>query len=447
MTNEYNPDGKEIRFIDSHYKDLFHIPDGSCVQIHYPDEMVVKPCTFIDEYHTQIGYNVFHICQFAEIMERNGASYMPEPEIMGDEAAWKVGKDRILAVQTCEDGYDYTLLDENYNEIDGGQVDNPELSMLEVRRDILESFGLERRELRAMFYEDVMEQAFEVGRQAVVVNDPIAELAFKLDRFAEKAKDRVMGMVELRGIVNELIEYQLEDYPDEMITQKQAELNDAYDAFAAKNGLINNRANGQAFADDSSYYLLCSLENVDEDGNLKSKADMFTKRTIKPERRVTSVDTPSEALAISIGERGKVDLPFMAQLLGTPGEYDAIQAELRGVIFKDPMAPDAVEVGWQTADDYLSGDVRSKLRVAQMAADRDSSFHINVEALQKAQPKDLDASEIDVRLGATWIDADYIQQFMEETFETPYYLRRSIEVKFSELTAEWRINGKSCRIN
>lgn len=177
MTNEYNPDGKEIRFIDSHYKDLFHIPDGSCVQIHYPDEMVVKPCTFIDEYHTQIGYNVFHICQFAEIMERNGASYMPEPEIMGDEAAWKVGKDRILAVQTCEDGYDYTLLDENYNEIDGGQVDNPELSMLEVRRDILESFGLERRELRAMFYEDVMEQAFEVGRQAVVVNDPIAELA------------------------------------------------------------------------------------------------------------------------------------------------------------------------------------------------------------------------------------------------------------------------------
>ena len=220
----------------------------------------------------------------------------------------------------------------------------------------------------------------------------------------EKAKDRVMGMVELRGIVNELIEYQLEDYPDEMITQKQAELNDAYDAFAAKNGLINNRANGQAFADDSSYYLLCSLENVDEDGNLKSKADMFTKRTIKPERRVTSVDTPSEALAISIGERGKVDLPFMAQLLGTPGEYDAIQAELRGVIFKDPMAPDAVEVGWQTADDYLSGDVRSKLRVAQMAADRDSSFHINVEALQKAQPKDLDASEIDVRLGATWID-------------------------------------------
>ena len=259
----------------------------------------------------------------------------------------------------------------------------------------------------------------------------------------EKAKDRVMGMVELRGIVNELIEYQLEDFPDEMISQKQAELNEAYDAFTAKHGLINNRANGQAFSDDSSYYLLCSLENVDEDGNLKSKADMFTKRTIKPERRVTSVDTPSEALAISIGERGKVDLPFMAQLLGTPDEYDAIKTELRGVIFKDPMGPNDPEAGWQTADEYLSGDVRSKLRIAEMSAKHDPSFNINVEALQKAQPKDLDASEIDVRLGATWIDADYIQQFMQETFETPYYLRRSIEVKFSEMTAEWRINGKS----
>ena len=185
MTNEFNPDGKDIRFIDSHYKDLFRIPDGGCIQIHYPDETVVKPCKFIDEYHTQIGTNVFHICQFAEIMERNGASYMAEPEIMGDEAAWKVGKDRILAIQTCDDGYDYTLFDENCNEIDGGQVDNPDMSMIEVRTDILESFNLAHRELRAMVYEDVMDQAFEVGRQAVVVDDPIAELAFKLDRFAE----------------------------------------------------------------------------------------------------------------------------------------------------------------------------------------------------------------------------------------------------------------------
>ena len=259
----------------------------------------------------------------------------------------------------------------------------------------------------------------------------------------EKAKERVVGMVELRGIVNELIEYQLEDFPDEMISQKQEKLNTAYDAFTAKHGLINHRANAQAFAEDSSYYLLCSLENVDEDGKLKSKADMFTKRTIKPERRVTSVDTPSEALAISIGERGKVDLPFMAQLLGTPEEYDTIMTELQGVIFKDPMGPDTPEVGWQTADEYLSGDVRSKLRIAEMATKQDASYRINVEALKKAQPKDLDASEIDVRLGATWIDPAYIQQFMQETFETPYYLRRAIEVKFSEMTAEWRISGKS----
>ena len=265
----------------------------------------------------------------------------------------------------------------------------------------------------------------------------------RLVELNDKAKERVSGMVELRRIVNELIEYQLEDYPDDMIQAKQAELNAAYDAFTAKNGLINNRANSQAFADDSSYYLLCSLENVDEDGNLKSKADMFTKRTIKPERKVNSVDTASEALAISIGEHGRVDLPYMAELLGTPGEYDSIKTELQGVIFKDPMAPDDPVSGWQTADEYLSGDVRSKLRIAQMAAQKDSSFEINVQALEKAQPKDLDASEIDVRLGATWIDPAYIQQFMQETFETPYYLRRTIEVKFSELTAEWRINGKS----
>ncbi len=258
----------------------------------------------------------------------------------------------------------------------------------------------------------------------------------------EKAKERVCGMVELRQIVNELMEYQLEDYPDAMIQEKQAELNTAYDAFTEKHGLINSRGNALAFSDDSSYYLLCSLENVDEDGQLESKADMFTKRTIKPERRVTSVDTPSEALAISIGERGKVDLTYMSELLGTPGEYGRILSELQGVVFKDPMANDSIGAGWQTADEYLSGDVRSKLRIAQMAVNRDSSFGVNVQALKQAQPKDLDASEIDVRLGATWIEPDFIQEFMEETFEPPYYLRRTIEVKFSEFTAEWRINGK-----
>lgn len=188
MMNEYNPDGKDIRFIDSHYKDLFRVPDGGCIQIHYPDETVIKPCKFIDEYHTQIGYNVFHICQFAELMERNEASYMAEPEIMGEEAAWRVGRDRILALQTCDDGYDYTLMNENYVEIDGGQLDNPDLSMIEARKDILESFGLEHRELRAMVYEDVMDQMFEVARQAVVVDAPKRESVMeKLTQTAEKA--------------------------------------------------------------------------------------------------------------------------------------------------------------------------------------------------------------------------------------------------------------------
>ena len=224
----------------------------------------------------------------------------------------------------------------------------------------------------------------------------------RLVELNDKAKERVSGMVELRRIVNELIEYQLEDYPDDMIQAKQVELNAAYDAFTAKNGLINNRANSQAFADDSSYYLLCSLENLDEDGHLKSKADMFTKRTIKPERKVNSVDTPSEALAISIGEHGKVDLPYMAELLGTPGNCERITTELSGVIFKDPAADaDAPEAGWQTADEYLSGNVRDKLRMAQLAAESHPEFKVNVDALTKAQPKDLEASEIDVRLGAT----------------------------------------------
>ena len=170
---------------------------------------------------------------------------------------------------------------------------------------------------------------------------------------------------------------------------------------------------------------------------------MFTKRTIRPERAVTSVDTPAEALAISIGERGRVDLPYMSELLGTPGEYEKIQQELHGVIFKDPMTQGSEETGWVTADEYLSGNVREKLRVAELAAASDPAFAVNAEYLKKAQPKDLDASEIDVRLGATWVNRDYIQQFMEETFEPPFYLRRNIEVKFSPMTAEWQITGKS----
>ena len=238
---------------------------------------------------------------------------------------------------------------------------------------------------------------------------------------SDNAKGRVAGMVELRQIVNELIDQQLNDFPDEDIKASQAKLNAAYDAFTAKYGLINDKKNARLFDDDSSYYLLCSLENLDENKNLKSKADMFTKRTIRPERVVTSVDTPSEALAVSIGEHGKVDLPYMADLLGTPGDYGRITTELSGVIFKDPAADaDDPEAGWQTADEYLSGNVRDKLRMAQLAAKSRPEFRVNVDALTKAQPKDLEASEIDVRLGATWLDPSIVQQFMMETFQPPY---------------------------
>ena len=261
---------------------------------------------------------------------------------------------------------------------------------------------------------------------------------------SDTAKGRVTGMVELRQIVNELIDQQLNDYPDEDIKATQERLNAAYDAFTAKYGLLNDRKNGRLFEQDSSYYLLCSLENLDEQGQLKSKAAMFTKRTIRPERTVTSVDTPSEALAVSIGEHGKVDLPYMAELLGTPGEYGRITTELSGVIFKDPATdPTDPEAGWQMADEYLSGDVRAKLRMAQFAAETNPEFAVNVDALIKAQPRELEASEIDVRLGATWLDPDIIQKFMTETFQIPYYLRHAVKVRYSPYTAEWRVEGKT----
>lgn len=263
---------------------------------------------------------------------------------------------------------------------------------------------------------------------------------------SDNAKGRVAGMVELRQIVNELIDQQLNDFPDEDIKASQAKLNAAYDAFTAKYGLINDKKNARLFDDDSSYYLLCSLENLDENKNLKSKADMFTKRTIRPERVVTSVDTPSEALAVSIGEHGKVDLPYMAELLGTPGNCERITTELSGVIFKDPAADaDDPEAGWQTADEYLSGNVRDKLRMAQLAAESHPEFKVNVDALTKAQPKDLEASEIDVRLGATWLAPSIVQQFMMETFQPPYRIRynNAITVRYSPYTSEWRISNKS----
>ena len=255
--------------------------------------------------------------------------------------------------------------------------------------------------------------------------------------FNATAKERAKGMVELRDCVQKLISQQMDGFiSDETIRQTQTELNTLYDGFTAKYGLINSRANALAFAEDSSYYLLCSLEELDEDKNLKRKADMFTRRTIRAHEAVTSVDTASEALALSISEKACVDMEYMAQLTGK--SQDELINELNGVIFLDPARGE-----WQTADEYLSGNVRQKLREAEQAAQDSPGYLPNVEALRQAQPKDLDASEIEVRLGATWIDKKYIRQFMFELLEPPVYARRSLEVNYSEFTAEWNIPGKN----
>ena len=257
------------------------------------------------------------------------------------------------------------------------------------------------------------------------------------------AKERVKGMVQLRDCVQKLIGQQMDGFiSDETIHQTQRELDALYDSFTEKYGLINARANNLAFSDDSSYFLLCSLEVLDEENNLKCKADIFTKRTIRPHEAITSVDTASEALALSISEKACVDMDYMAQLSGKSQEE--LVKELTGVIFFDP-----VEREWQTADEYLSGDVREKLRIASSYAapgfpkDGLANYAANVAALEQAQPKDLDASEIEVRLGATWIDKEYIRQFMFELLEPAFYVRRSIDVNYSDFSAEWNITGKS----
>ena len=251
------------------------------------------------------------------------------------------------------------------------------------------------------------------------------------------AKERVKGMIELRDCVQSLISQQMDGVISDMtIQQTQRKLNRLYDTFTDKYGLINARANSLAFSDDSSYYLLCSLEILNENGDLERKADIFTKRTIKPHEVVTSVDTASEALALSISEKACVDMHYMAQLSGK--SQDELIDELNGVIFLDPT-----HGNWQTADEYLSGNVRQKLRQAEAAAVDAPGYAPNVEALRQAQPKDLDASEIEVRLGATWIDKDYIQQFLYETFNPAYYRRHLIQVNYSPSTAEWNVSGKS----
>ena len=255
--------------------------------------------------------------------------------------------------------------------------------------------------------------------------------------FNATAKERAKGMVELRDCVQKLISEQMDGFiSDETIRQTQAELNTLYDGFTAKYGLINSRANALAFAEDSSYYLLCSLEELDEDKHLKRKADMFTRRTIRAHEAVTSVDTASEALALSISEKACVDMEYMSKLTGK--SQDELINELNGVIFLDPVRGE-----WQTADEYLSGNVRQKLREAENAAVDSPGYLPNVEALRQAQPRDLDASEIEVRLGATWIDPSYIREFMWETFETPFYQQRMIDVNYSAFTAEWNIRNKN----
>ena len=242
----------------------------------------------------------------------------------------------------------------------------------------------------------------------------------KIDR-SDAARDRTKGLLKIRDALNQVIQLQVEDATDEEIQRAQRKLGIEYNLFSKRYGLINSRQNALMMDGDSSYFLLCSLENLDKDGNLRSKADIFTKRTIRAQQEITSVETPADALAISIGEKGRVDLPYMAGLLEKAGEeeQEQIARELSGVIFRDPQERDE-QRAWKTADEYLSGNVRDKLRMAQLAAQRDAGYEENVRALQEAQPKDLTASEIDVRLGATWIDAEYIEAFMYETFHTPY---------------------------
>ncbi|MGN0265441.1 MAG: DUF3849 domain-containing protein [Oliverpabstia sp.] len=251
-------------------------------------------------------------------------------------------------------------------------------------------------------------------------------------------QERIKGMVGIRNCTQELINLQLEEYPDIVIKEKQAELNSLYDAFSKKHGLINSQTNKRAFNQDSSYCLLCSLEKLDDEGNFKGKADMFTKRTIKKAEVVTSVDTASEALAVSLSEKARVDLDYMAELTGK--DVDTVKEELTGIIFQNPLTDQ-----WETADEYLSGNVRDKLETAKVYAESHPEYAVNVQALTQVQPKELDASEIEVRIGATWIDPKYIEDFMRETFETPQHLldRNVVGVQYSDVTGQWNIKGKN----
>lgn len=261
---------------------------------------------------------------------------------------------------------------------------------------------------------------------------------------SKETKGRTLGLISLRDTVRELIACQTDNGTDKEIEALQERLNSQYDAFTSRYGLINGKINKKAFDADNSYSLLASLEILDEEGQLERKADIFTKRTIRPAEPITTVDTAADALALSIGEKARVDLAYMAELLGTPGDYNKIIKDLKGVIFLAPEeACEDPTAGWHTYDDYLSGNVRKKLETAKQHAQNDERFAVNVEYLEKVQPKDLDASEIDVRLGATWIKVDYIQQFMEELFQMQYYYRNQVRVQYSQVSGEWEISNKT----
>lgn len=279
----------------------------------------------------------------------------------------------------------------------------------------------------------------EVGGKLYFVEDG-ERIPVEVPATTEK---RIRGMIGLRDVTRNLIELQLYGGTDEEIRTAQEKLGKAYDAYTAEYGLLNSTGNKRAFEQDSSYCLLCSLEVLDEDGNLERKADMFTKRTINQQVTIDHVDTASEALAVSIGERARVDLEYMASLLGTPGETDSIIRDLKGVIYKNPEAGGGPLNGWETADEYLSGNVRKKLAAARAAAENDPVFAENVAALEQAQPKDLSAVEIDVRIGVTWIDPKYYTQFVHELLKPPFYLKQDIQVRYSPATGEWNVSGKS----
>lgn len=279
----------------------------------------------------------------------------------------------------------------------------------------------------------------EVGGKLYFVEDG-ERIPVEVPATTEK---RIRGMIGLRDVTRNLIELQLYGGTDEEIRTAQEKLGKAYDAYTAEYGLLNSTGNKRAFEQDSSYCLLCSLEILDEDGNLERKADMFTKRTINQQVTIDHVDTASEALAVSIGERARVDLDYMASLLGTPGETDSIIRDLKGVIYKNPEAGGGPLNGWETAGEYLSGNVRKKLAAARAAAENDPIFAENVAALEQAQPKDLSAAEIDVRIGVTWIDPQYYTQFVHELLKPPFYLKKDIQVRYSPATGEWNVSGKS----